>query len=133
MLLYIIPTIIVTAISSAVFVFTIIFTNPRSSSGDLIVINLVYFFLSGFFVLAGILTLVLYFLSNLRSKEVRQTSVEVLHKPKIRYRRSLRHGVLVALTIVGIGLLNSLDFANPLNIILLISAAVLIEIYFFSH
>lgn len=133
MFFYILPTILLTGIASAVFVFTLLYTNPRDDSGNLIVINLVYFFLSGLISLAGILTLVLYWLSNLRSPEIRQTSVESLHKPKIRFRKSLRHGLLISLTLAGIGLLNSLDFANPLNIILLISAAILIEVYLFSH
>ena len=133
MFLYILPTILLTAISIAAFIFTVIYTNPKDSSGNIIIINLVYFFVSGFGSLAGFLTLVLYWLSNFRSEQNRATSVEAMHKPKIRFRRSLRHGLLVALSVVGIGLLNSLDFANPVNIILLISAAILVEVYFFGH
>ena len=133
MFFYLLPTILLTAAAIAVFIFTILYTNPRTETGNLIPINLIYFFLSGLVSLAGILTLVLYWLSNLRSQAGRQTSVEALHKPKIAFRKSLRHALLVASTITGIGLLNSLDFANPVNIILLISAAILIEIYFFGH
>lgn len=47
--------------------------------------------------------------------------------------RSLRHGVLLSSAFVGIGVLTALDFVNPLNIILLLSALVLLEIYFFGH
>lgn len=133
MLRYLLPTILITAISSTVFVFTVVFTNPRNDSGALVTINLIYFFLFGFISLAGFLSLVLYWLSNLRSGQARVTSVEARHKPKIAFRKSLRHGVLVSATLTGIGLLNSLDFANPVNIILIILAAILIEIYFFGH
>lgn len=133
MLVYLLPTFLITVVSLAVFIFTIIFTNPKDESGNLIVINLVYFFVSGTVSLAGFLTLVLYWLSNLRSDKARQTSIEALHKPKVAFRKSLRHGFLIALCVGGIGLLNTLEFANPLNIILLISATVLIEIYFFGH
>jgi hypothetical protein len=125
--------ILITASATGVFVFTIIYTNPRNDSGDLVLINLVYFFLSLFLSLAGFLTLVLYWLSNLRSSEGRATSIEAMHKPKIKFRKSLRHAVLISLTVTGVGLLNSLNLANPLNIILLISASVLIEIYLFGH
>ncbi len=133
MFLYILPTILLTAISLAVFIFTSLYTTPKDSAGNLIAINLVYFFASGFGSLAGFLTLVLYWFSNFRAEQSRPLSVEALHKPKIRFRRSLRHGLLVSLSVVGIGLLNSLDFANPVNIILLISAAILVEVYFFGH
>lgn len=126
-------TILLTALSVGIFIFTIVYTNPWDKAGNLIVINLVYFFLAGFVSLAGILTLVLYWLSNLRSNDGRQTSIEALHKPKIRFLKGLRHAILIAATICGVGLLNGLDFANPLNIILLISAAILVEIYFFGH
>lgn len=133
MFVYIFGTIILASVSAAVFIFTILYTNPHNQTGDLIGINLLYFFVSGFIFLAAFLTLVLYWLSNLRAKESRQTSVEALHKPKIRFRKSLRHAVLFSAAICGIGLLNALDFANPLNIILLISATILVEIYFFGH
>lgn len=133
MFLYLLATIVFTGISIAILIFTILFTNPRGPNGSLIAINLVYFFLSSFIGLAGLLTLMLYWLSNLKTTETRQTSVEILHKPRIRFRKSLRHAVLVSATFSGIGLLNSLDFANPLNILLLVSAAILVEIYFFGH
>lgn len=133
MFFYLLGTILVTAVSITTLIFTTLYTNPKDSAGNLIPINLVYFFVSGWLGLAGILSLVLYWLSNLRSKADRQASVQALHKPKIAFRKSLRHAILIATTITGIGLLNSLDFANPLNIILLISAAILVEIYFFGH
>jgi len=97
-----------------------------------IIINLVYFFVSGFVSLAGAITLVLYWLGNWQLKRSR-SEVESVHKPRILLKKSLRHGVLVAGTLTGIGLLNALELTNPLNIILLISAAILIEVYFFGH
>jgi uncharacterized membrane protein len=133
MFFYLILTAVLTAIALVVFVFTLLFTSPKDSEGKLIIINLVYFFLSGIVSLAGILTLVLYWLLPSPNKEGRQTSIEAKIKPKLAFRKSLRHALLISLTIAGVGLLNSLDFANPLNIILLISAAVLIEIYLFGH
>ena len=130
---YIFPTLFFALISTGVFIFTIIFTNPNDNEGKIILINLVYFFVSGFLSLALFLTLVLYWLSNLVGSEERLTSVEALHKPKIKFRKSLRHAFLFSTAVTGIGLLNSLGFANPLNIILLITATILIEVYFFSH
>lgn len=133
MFFYNLLTLLVVTLATSVFIFTILFTNPKDADGQIITINLIYFFLSGFVSLAGILTLVLYWLTNLRATDGRQTSIEALHKPKIRFRKSLRHGILIALTLCGIGLLNSFDFDNPVNVILLISAAILVEIYFFGH
>ncbi|HSX58404.1 MAG TPA: hypothetical protein VLE47_04010 [Candidatus Saccharimonadales bacterium] len=133
MFLYILPTILLTALSSLVFLFIANYTSPRDASGNLILINTIYFFVSAFVSLAGFFTLLLYSVSSLRRKSSEKAKVEKIHTPKIDFRRSLRHGVLASSTIVGIGLLNALQFANPLNIILLISAFLLIEIYFFGH
>lgn len=113
--------------------FIVIYTSPKTPSGSLIWINLVYFFVASFLSLAATLTLVLYWLSNLREKQQRKVGFETVHRPKLVFKRSLRQGVIIALTVVGIGILNSLKFSNPLNIILLITAAVIIEIYFFGH
>jgi hypothetical protein len=78
-------------------------------------------------------TLVLYWVGNLRLKKKRVADLESIHKPRIVFWRSLRHGILFSTAVLGVALLNTLKFANPLNMILLISAVVLIEIYFFGH
>ena len=132
MFLYILPTILITALSIAIFVFTFVYTSPQNPDGGYIPIDLFYFFITAFLSLAGTVTLVLYWLSNLRQDRF-ERRVEKIHQPKIIFRRSLRHGILVSATLVGIGLLNALNFANPLNIILLITAFLLIEFYFFGH
>jgi hypothetical protein len=131
--LLILPVILVTFISIGLFIFVLNFTSPQNPDGSLILINLAYFFGAGFFSLAGFVTLVLYFVGNWRLKRMRRTEVESIHKPRLLLRTSLRHGFLIAGTIMGIGLINALGFSNPLNIVLLISAAVLIEVYFFGH
>ena len=133
MFLYLLPTILITALGLVVLVYTAQFTSPTTPNGSLIPINLVYFFVAAFVSLAGSLALVLYWVGNLRLKKTRSTELESIHKPRIVFKRSLRHGILLATAIVGIGLLNALDFANPLNIILLVSALVLVEVYFFGH
>lgn len=127
------PTILITAVGLVVLLYTAQFTSPTNSNGSLIPINLVYFFVAVFVSLAGSLTLVLYWVGNLRLKKTRSTELESIHKPRIVFKRGLRHGILLSTALVGIGLLNALDFANPLNIILLISALVLVEVYFFGH
>ncbi|HEY4695210.1 MAG TPA: hypothetical protein VIH52_04605 [Candidatus Nanoarchaeia archaeon] len=132
MFLFILPIILVTLFSLGVIVFMLNFTSPQTKEGSVIIINLVYFFVSGFVSLAGAITLVLYWLGNWQLKRSR-SEVESVHKPRILLKKSLRHGVLVAGTLTGIGLLNALELTNPLNIILLISAAILIEVYFFGH
>lgn len=133
MFFYYLPVIIVTLISLVVLVYTSYFTSPTNPNGTLIPINLAYFFVSAFLSLAGTITLVLYWVGNLRLKKTRATELESIHKPRIVFMRSLRHGVLLSSAFVGIGVLTALDFANPLNIILLLSALVLLEIYFFGH
>jgi hypothetical protein len=109
------------------------FTSPQSKEGQLISINLIYFFLSIFVSLAGSTTLVLYWLSNLRLSLQRKSSVEAVHRPKTLLRRSARQAILFSLVVTAIGILRALNFANPLNIVLIISAAALIEVYFFGH
>ncbi len=108
-------------------------TAPQTTSGSLIVINLAYFFGTLFVSLAGIVTVVLYSLGTLGLKKTRTGSIESIHKPRAILRRSLRHGILAATVICGIGLLNALSLTNPLNVILLVSAGVLTEVYLFGH
>src|SRR3972149_7147685 len=129
MFLFILPIILVTLFSLGVIVFMLNFTSPQTKEGSVIIINLVYFFVSGFVSLAGAITLVLYWLGNWQLKRSR-SEVESVHKPRILLKKSLRHGVLVAGTLTGIGLFNALELNNPLNIILLILAAILIEVCF---
>ena len=113
--------------------FLLTFTTPKTAEGTLITINLIYFFLASFLSLAGFITLVLYWLGNLRNRDQRTSVVGSVHKPRLLLQKSLRHGVLVAATLVGIGALNAFELSNPLNIILLLSAAILIEAYLFGH
>lgn len=122
-----------TLVGVATLIFTTQFTSPTSANESLIIINLIYFFAAAFISLAGSTTLVLYWLGSWREKNRRRSEIESIHRPKIILRTSLRHGVLVAIAITGVGILNSLKVSNPLNIILLISAVILIEIYFFGH
>jgi len=126
------PTILMTLISLVAWIFMLILTDP-SPNNKLAVINLIYFFLTAFLFLAGAFTLMLYWLGNFRLKKTRIGQLESIHKPRLLYSRSLRHGLLLAVALVGTALLKALDFANPLNIILLVSALILIEIYFFGH
>jgi hypothetical protein len=123
----------ITFVSIGLWVFVANSTSPQTKEGSLIIVNLVYFFGTLFVSLAGIITLVLYSAGNWQLKKLRVGSVESIHKPRIILLRSLRHGILIAAALVGIGLLNALNLSNPLNIILLISAAILTEIYLFGH
>lgn len=109
------------------------FTSPLTSSGQIIVINLIYFFTSLWISLAGTISLVLYWVGNFRLKKNNFNETRVVHKPKLIFKQSLRHGVLFATGICAIGLLNVFNFASSLNIILVIIAVALIEIYFFGH
>lgn len=126
-------TIVITALSLLALFFIVEFTVPKNLNGDLISINLVYFFLALFLSLCGITTLVLYWLSSLRLKGKREGSIEAVHRPRVVFKRSARQAILISLSITGILVLQSLGFANPLNFILIVSAAVLIEVYFFGH
>ena len=133
MFLLVFPLVLLTTLSTGVLVFTLTLTSPTNQSGALVPINLSYFFVSSFISLAGIITLVLYFVGSWRLAKTRTAGTDLLHRPKLILLRSLRHGILIAAAVVGIGLMNALKFSNPLNIILLISAAALIEVYFFGH
>jgi hypothetical protein len=133
MFLLILPVVLVTLLSLGTLVFILNFTSPQTKEGSLIFINLVYFFLASFLSLAGIITLVLYWLGNWRLKRERISGVDSVHKPRLLLKKSLRHASLVAGALVGIGVLNALSLSNPLNIVLLISAAILLEVYFFGH
>jgi len=133
MFLLILPIIFLTLGSLAAVAFLLTFTSPQNPDGSLITINLIYFFVAIFVCLAGFITLVLYWVGNLRLSKQRVSGVESIHKPRLLLKKSLRHGVLVGGTLTGIGLLNALELSNPLNVILLISTAVLIEVYLFGH
>lgn len=126
-------TILITICSLIALFLITEFTAPKNLSGGLISINLVYFFLSLFLSLCGIATLVLYSLSSLRLKGKREGSIEAVHRPKVIFKRASRQAILFSLSVTGVLILRALGFANPLNIILVISAAVLIEVYFFGH
>lgn len=129
----ILSIIFITAVSLFGIFFIIFFTAPQTKSGQFITINLFYFFLSSFVSLAGIATLVLYWLSNLKLGQQRRSSVEAVHRPKALLRRSARQAILFSGAVTAIWVLNIFNFVNLLNIILIISAAILIEIYFFGH
>lgn len=133
MLRYLLPLFILTIVSLTVLLYSFRFLSPTNPDSSLIIINLAYFFLSAWVFIAAITSLVLYSLGSFRTKGKVRPEVEAVHKPKIIFRRSLRHGCLLATILIGIGLLNAIGFGNPLNIILLISTGVLIEIYFFGH
>lgn len=126
-------TIAITTIALLALIFIVEFTQPKNLNGDLIPVNLTYFFLFLFLSLCGIATLMLYWLSSLRLKGKREGSIEAVHRPKVIFKRSARQAILFSLSVTGILVLQSLGFANPLNFILLVSAAVLIEVYFFGH
>lgn len=108
-------------------------TVPQSVKGQLILINLVYFFLALFVSLAGIASLVLYSVSTLRLKAKRKGSTEAVIRPRTILKRSVLQGLVFSACLTTLILLRALGFANPLNVILVISAGVLIEIYFFGH
>lgn len=124
----------VMTIFSVIGLFLIVqFTSPKTNSGQLISINLVYFFLALFLSLAGTATLVLYWLGSLRLKFERKGGIDAVTRPKLILKRSFRQAFLFSTVIIVILVLRSLNFANPLNIVLLVSAAILIEVYFFGH
>lgn len=133
MFFYLLPLILGCLVSGFVLLLTVVFTSPETRNGSLITINLVYFFLSSWVFLACILTLLLYSVRSFRFRKRGTAEVMLVNKPKLWLRISLRQGVLITTALVGIGLLNALKFSNPLNIILLVSATTLIEVYFFSH
>lgn len=124
---------LITILSFSALVFITEFTSPKTASGQLVSINLIYFFLSLFTGLCSIATLVLYWLSSLRLKRRREGSIEAVHRPRVIFKRSARQAILFSLSVTGILILRSTGFANPLNVILIVSAAVLIEVYFFGH
>lgn len=124
---------LITILSFSALFFITEFTSPKTASGQLVSINLIYFFLSLFLSLCSIATLVLYWLSSLRLKRRREGSIEAVHRPRVIFKRSARQAILFSLSVTGILILRSMGFANPLNVILIVSAAVLIEIYFFGH
>ena len=124
---------LITILSFSALFFITEFTSPKTASGQLVSINLIYFFLSLFLSLCSIATLVLYWLSSLRLKRKREGSIEAVHRPRVIFKRSARQAILFSLSVTGILILRSMGFANPLNVILIVSAAVLIEVYFFGH
>lgn len=133
MKIYLLLLSFLTIISVSLFVFTGLFTSPTNKEGTLIPINLAYFFISALFSLAGVIGLMLYWLGNLRLKSERKNSPEAINRPKLILKNSLRQGLIFSSTVVSIGLLNALNFANPISVVLVIIVAVLIEVYFFGH
>ncbi len=125
--------ILITIFSWSALFFITEFTSPKTASGQLISINLIYFFLSLFLCLCGSATLVLYWFSSLRLKRKREGSIEAVHRPKVIFKRSARQAILFSLSGISILILRSMGFANPLNFILIVSAAILIEVYLFGH
>lgn len=124
---------ILTAIFSVFFLFITGFTQPENKDGQLITINLIYFFLAGFGSLAGITTLVLYWLGSLKLNRQRKREIDGSNYQKQILKRSARQGILVSAVVVGILLLKVFNFANPLNVVLIVSGAIVIEVYFFGH
>ncbi len=124
---------LITILSVGSLFFIANFTSPKALNGQLVPINLIYFFLSFFLCLAGFVTLVLYWLGSLRLKLERKGSPDAVNRPKTIFKRSLRQAILFSTVVTGIGILRAIGLANPLNTVLLVSAAILIEIYFFGH
>jgi hypothetical protein len=125
---------ILTLIAGTTFFVTLNYFPPYlNNPANLIVINLFYFFVSLWVFIACGLTILLYSYRNLTLKKRRKEQIESLHLPKLVLVQSLRQGIIFATAIAGIGLLHVFKLSNPLNIVLLISILILIEIYFFGH
>jgi hypothetical protein len=127
------PISILTVISAVVFLFITNFLPPQNKDSQIITINLVYFFLSGFVSLAGGLTLVLYWLRSLKLKRQRSREADGNNYQKQVLKSSARQAIIFSAAVVGILLLKIFNFANPLNVVLLSAAAIAIEVYFFGH
>lgn len=109
------------------------YLSPVNPDGSLILINLIYFFISAWIFLASLISLLLYSAGGFTKSKKRRSEVEAVNKPKVIFRLSLKQGFLIATVLVGLGILKVSGFSNPLNVILILSAAILIEVYFFGH
>src|SRR5438874_9066304 len=103
MFLLLFPLIFLTLGSLAILTFIVTLTSPTAEGWALIPINLIYFFATSFVSVAGIITLVLYFVGSWQLRNSRQINVTSVHKPKLLLLRSARHGVLIGVAVVGIG------------------------------
>lgn len=124
---------VLTLLSIGFLFFITNFTSPQNKEGQLVVVNLVYFFLFGFVSLAGALTLVLYWLGSLRLKFQRKREINGVNWQRQVMKQAARRGMLISGALVLILILKVFNFANPLNVILVVSGAIVIEVYFFGH
>ncbi|OGY29238.1 MAG: hypothetical protein A3F35_01615 [Candidatus Woykebacteria bacterium RIFCSPHIGHO2_12_FULL_45_10] len=110
----------------------IIFFLPPKIAGQLVPVNLIYFFISGFLFLALGTSLVLYSAGSFLERGGRQDLTKLVNRPKFILRKSLRRGFLFSATVFLLGGFHLLGIFNPLNFVLLILVSGLAEFYFTS-
>ena len=118
-------------VASLAFAYITLFLPPKIG-GQLIIINLVYFFASGFSGIAVGLSLVLYSAGSFLEASKRGEMTKAVNRPKAVLRMSLRRGFLVSTTLWLLGGFHLLGIFNPLNFVLLILVGGLAELYFSS-
>ena len=131
---FLLPVIIAALISCSIFAY-IIWKVPPEIGGDLIQVNFIYFFASGYFAVTLTASILLYFIRFLLEAEPRKRPVGFDETREARrvFRTYLRRGAIFATAILSLGLLKIYDLDNLLNSIFIILIALLIEVYFSSR
>ena len=111
---------IITLLSLIALGAVITYVNPENSG----VIGIVLFYLVAFFVLSGIFNLILLFIRRkLLGNELAAKNIEL----------SFRQGILLAIIVLGVLILQSYQMLIWWDFLLLIAGVFLIELYFLSR
>ena len=131
---FLLPIIIITAVSWTIFAF-IVWKVPPEIGGKLIQVNFIYFFASGYLAVTLTASILLYFIRFLLEAEPRKRPVGFDETREARrvFRVSLRRGAIFATALLSLGLLKIYDLDNLLNSVFIILIALLIEVYFSSR
>ena len=130
---FLIPVIVVALASWAVFAYIVKFTPPEIG-GELVQINLAYFFASGWVGVTTTLGLIFYFLNFLFEETPnKRLDLEEERKPRRALRSSIRRGAVFATALVALGILKIYGLDNLLNSAFVVGIALLIEVYFSSR
>ena len=130
---FLLPVFFVSLVSWFTFAYIIFFTPPEIG-GELIQVNFIYFFSTGWFATSSTVGLLLYFVSFLfEDSPKKHLDLEAEHRPRKVFRTSLRRGAMFASALFGFGLLKINDLDNVLNSAFVIGIALLLEVYFSSR
>ena len=130
---FLLPVFLVSFLSWAVFAYIVLFTPPEIG-GELVQINFIYFFASGWVGITTTSAIILYFLNFLFEEAPKKhLDLEDERRPRKVLRTSLRRGAVFATALFSLGLLKIYDLDNLLNSAFVVGIALLVEVYFSSR